>query len=963
MPLRIPTPRSLKAVLAILLGCLLFLGSAQAQDTVPYEQARKLAQKIEVRTTRQSQKIGNISPNETLTRIRMDIIKAFDLSNNLNSERLIAKHSKTLEALELQPYQRQGELALNALFSELQMVYDPNNPKNNYERAHAVLAPYTAHENWKVAYAGLSLQSYINVFNDKDRLALQKAAAAFEKIPDNTEFESEYARAYSYEAISYLHNLLGNFDLAMKSTDALLDYSKKTNFKIDGIELINNLIYSLGLSNETEISLVLVDTLLRLEAIETSDTPALAEMRAAIVYVRAGKFTRALALTQAGLPKAQNTMIKRNLTLVRIKALAGVGQLERARTERKQFLITYPEAMKSSFVQREVLRADALIARAAGDAVLSYTLMQRYHDRSVQRILTSSNNDTAALLASLENSKERQAERKAAREAEFKAKQDALKQRIKNTRLWLLIASLLAFATAALAAFLAYRVRVSRKLAISAQAALAGEIAKTQFLAVISHELRTPLNGIIGIADLLSRTAPTDDLRKKISIINDSGMDLLKLVEQILDMSRIEANEMEVYPEMSDIREVIDGIDMLWRPTIENKDITFTSHVDPSAKDYINVDPLRLRQCINNLISNASKFTKQGRIHMHVTTAPIDGGLDTELRVIVADTGIGIRQDVQDNLFKPFVQADSSITRQYGGSGLGLAITRSLARMMGGDLTLNSRVGAGTEFTLTVRCQAQQNSDILGEVDALFGPEQTTAPEITVPKITVPEISVPEITVPEIMVPEISVPKIAVPEITVPEVMASEETEIYSEMFGSETSDIVLPEPTLAPTAAIAEPAPTPNFETLSGLRVLIVEDVASNQDVMKIFLEPEGCSVVCTDDGQQALDALAAQVFDVVLMDIRMPEMDGIEATRLLRSRGGMNTHVPIIALTADATAETNAQCMAAGANIFLTKPVIAKELYDSIRFVRRQAHNREQEQALEQTQLAAPQAAVLTA
>jgi len=371
----------------------------------------------------------------------------------------------------------------------------------------------------------------------------------------------------------------------------------------------------------------------------------------------------------------------------------------------------------------------------------------------------------------------------------------------------------------------------------------------------------------------------------------------LSLVEQILDMSRLDADEMQIFPEMSHVRDVISSVDMLWRPTIENKGVIFTTHVDSSVPQQLKLDAMRLKQCVNNLVSNASKFTSNGRIHVHVTCTPTEGDITATLKVIVADTGMGIRPDVQSNLFRPFVQADSSITRQYGGSGLGLAISRSLAKMMGGDLTVVSREGAGSEFTLTLQVEQIEDSALLDTMGELF----LEADDMVAPPAPVTE----------------------------PPVQQAAE---------------IVPQTTMATACA-------PDFDALNGVRVLIVEDTESNQDVMKIFLEPEGCEIMCTNNGLEALDAVKDQDFDVILMDIRMPEMDGIEATRLIREVGTRNASVPIIALTADATAETNAQCMAAGANIFLTKPIIATELYDSIRFVRRQAHNRMEVKLAEQS------------
>ena len=629
-------------------------------------------------------------------------------------------------------------------------------------------------------------------------------------------------------------------------------------------------------------------------------------MRAANALIRIGDFQDALKISHKGLKIAEIPFISDHLEITKIQSLAATGSVNQAKADLDEFL--QKKLLLNNKFQKangEVYKAKALMAMSEGNSNATYYNMNRYAELSLQQLLQSNNTDTSNLLANLENDKARQAEREAAREDLYRLEQEALQSRIAAGQRGLVIFFMLTVAAILMAAFSAYRSRIATKLAVAAEAALAGEKAKTQFLAVISHELRTPLNGIIGIADLLSRTAPTDDLRNKVSIINNSGQDLLRLVEQILDMSRIDADELEIFPESVDIRDVISGVDALWRPTIETKDVVFTSHVDQAVPEFLTLDPLRLRQCVNNLVSNAAKFTSQGRVHMHVT-ADLSETDETTLKVIVADTGLGIRPEIQSNLFQPFVQADSSITRQYGGSGLGLAITRNLARMMGGDLTVTSRQGAGSEFTLTFTAKHAADTELLDAMDDIFLELENDVSVNTQNETAFPTRLATQTA------------QAKVPDVTGIANTPDEQDSVYPQ-----------------------NPA-KPDFDSLTGVRILIVEDIPSNQDVMKIFLEPEGCEIMCANDGVQALKALKTQDFDVVLMDIRMPEMDGIEATRLLRSEGNRNTHVPIIALTADATAETNAQCMAAGANIFLTKPIVALELYDSIRFVRRQAYSR---------------------
>lgn len=827
----------------------------------------------------------------------------------------------------------QADIELAHFFEDLAEIYNPYIPETSGkdEKALEFLGTHISNENWLIAHSARTISSVLLSYKRNMSSALEIAGDSFSIIPEDDSYDAQIARFYSYTLTTYLHSVLKSPELYISSLEELIAASKKIGHPIESINYLNNLIYSMRSVDDPKVISQLVEILLSVGEKMPSDPAGLVEMRAANALVRIGAFRRALPIAQKGLKASENEMISRYLKVAEIQSLAGTGATQDAELELTSLKQKLSESeTEAKFAESELFKAKGLIAMSKGDARETFTNMDRHAELAIQRLLRSNNTDTSNLLANLENDKARQAEREAAREEMYRLEEEALKQKIAAGQRGLMIVLMLAIAAILIAAFMTYRSRVSQKLAVAAEAALAGEKAKTQFLAVISHELRTPLNGIIGIADLLSRTAPTSDLRDKISIINNSGQDLLKLVEQILDMSRIDANEMEVYPETVNLRDVIAGIDMLWRPTIEDKDVILTSHVDDSVPEYLTFDPLRLRQCVNNLVSNSAKFTKQGRVHIHVTAALNSQNNTAELQIIVADTGMGMRPEVVGNLFKPFIQADSSITRQYGGSGLGLAITRSLARMMGGDLTVKSRHGAGSEFTLTITAQQSQNAELLDVMDDMFGEIEIAAPDTAV-KLVTENTSVPmETETAPILQPH------------VPNMPHD------PNMIEADVSDIMLEDEVETITPNTADHDRLKDVDNLKGVRVLVVEDIHSNQDVMKIFLEPEGCEIMCADNGVEALQALESQDFDVVLMDIRMPEMDGIEATRLIRNQVTRNANIPIIALTADATAETNAQSMAAGANIFLTKPIIATELFDSIRFVRRQALHRAETQAV---------------
>ena len=185
-------------------------------------------------------------------------------------------------------------------------------------------------------------------------------------------------------------------------------------------------------------------------------------------------------------------------------------------------------------------------------------------------------------------------------------------------------------------------------------------------------------------------------------------------------MSRIDGEKMELYPEPTNVHDIMTDLDKSWRQKIEDKGVTFTSFIENSLSDEIILDKGRFHQCLNSLLSNAAKFTDQGRVHLHITARSTEVDNEIEITAIVADTGQGMSEEVQGKLFTPFLQADSSMTRKHGGSGLGLAITRSLARMMGGDVTMISNQGRGSEFTLTVKGRRSESAQMMDDIEVLI---------------------------------------------------------------------------------------------------------------------------------------------------------------------------------------------------------------------------------------------------
>lgn len=384
------------------------------------------------------------------------------------------------------------------------------------------------------------------------------------------------------------------------------------------------------------------------------------------------------------------------------------------------------------------------------------------------------------------------------------------------------------------------RVNTEEALRTAKAAAEAASKSKGDFLANISHEVRTPMTAIIGFADLLSDPdldAPTRT--QHVATLRRNASHLLTLINDLLDVSKIEAGQMQIdVTECSPWAILADAASLL-RPQATAKGIGLELCCDGPIPTTIRTDPTRLRQILVNLIGNAVKFTSRGqvKITVHMTDAESD---QPRLSMCVSDTGIGISADQISQLFRPFSQADASTSRRFGGTGLGLTISRSLARLLGGDVTVTSTPGEGSTFRLDIST-------------------------------------------------------------------------------GMLTANTLVSEP----TEAIVRPAeqadrPTPRLRGT----VLLVEDGVDNQRLIAFVLRRAGAQVVIVCDGQEALDAVAAtpDQFDLVLMDMQMPRIDGPTATRLLRERGFDR---PIIALTANAMAEDRAKCLEAGSDAFITKPV----------------------------------------
>ncbi len=374
------------------------------------------------------------------------------------------------------------------------------------------------------------------------------------------------------------------------------------------------------------------------------------------------------------------------------------------------------------------------------------------------------------------------------------------------------------------------------------QAAEAANAAKSAFLATMSHEIRTPLNGVLGMAQAMAADDLAPPQRERLRVIQQSGQALLAILNDILDLSKIEAGKLTLEQSDFDIGELAAGAHAVFAGLAESRDLRFALTIEDDARGVYRGDPTRVRQILYNLVSNAVKFTQAGEVRVVISAT------DEGLRLHVADTGVGIDPEALKRLFQKFEQADASTTRRFGGTGLGLAITRELAIMMGGRVNVWSEVGKGSVFTVELP---------LARVGA---------------------------------------------------------------------TAVAPPTPVQAPERDVAGVVRT--------LRVLAAEDNEVNRLVLQTLLAQAGVEPTLVENGRLALEAWRREPWDLILMDIQMPEMDGLAATAAIREeeRTAGRTRTPIVALTADALAHQTASYAARGMDGFVAKPIEAIRLFEAL-------------------------------
>ncbi|MDD1141349.1 response regulator [Pseudomonas sp. TNT2022 ID233] len=499
--------------------------------------------------------------------------------------------------------------------------------------------------------------------------------------------------------------------------------------------------------------------------------------------------------------------------------------------------------------------------------------------------------------------------------------------------------------TAELKAINARLSQSNQELEVARSTALDMAEARSAFLANMSHEIRTPLNGLLGMIALSLDGPLNAEQQQQLSIAHDSGKVLVELLNDILDLSKFDAGQLELEHIPFDLGSLIeDTANLLSQNAAPSVELTCL--IDPYFPALVLGDPTRVRQIVSNLLSNALKFTRFGRVDVRLSTWK-DG-----VRIEVCDTGIGIAQEAQVKIFQPFTQAGAGITRQYGGTGLGLALTYNLCEAMQGRLTISSEVGFGSQFCaeLPLPCHTRAvippplHGKVLAITNAVSGLAELLESLLPVWGLTYEQRTLDDPLLglsPDVIITDCPECLFGLrPAMTAPILLVT----AYGSFMPGEEAAALAPlqqqarplarnalyqnlRRTLLPDLTTIDRARLESVPSQRRGRVLLVEDNPVNQLVAKGMLGKLGCDVVVAAHGVEALDQLEHDEFDLVLMDCNMPVMDGYEASRQIRQSGRW-PHLPIVALTANAMSEERERCRAAGMSDYLAKPFRREEL-----------------------------------
>ena len=499
------------------------------------------------------------------------------------------------------------------------------------------------------------------------------------------------------------------------------------------------------------------------------------------------------------------------------------------------------------------------------------------------------------------------------------------------------------------------------KLSRALAAAEAANQAKSRFLANMSHEIRTPINGVIGLLELLSVTPLEAKQSSLVHGAQSSAATLLHLIENVLDISKIEAGRITLTKAPFDLHVLVNGVVGLFEYAANNKQLLLQRTIDPECPYRLIGDELHLRQVLVNLVSNAVKFTEQGQVELNVSAETVEEDR-VRLRIDVIDSGIGISETAQNYIFEPFRQEDEGITRRFGGTGLGMSIAKQLTDLMGGELSVTSKVGQGSCFTLLLNCQLQQTDQTYVPLDIPLGIRVVSHDSSMISQLRnwfgewdvscAVDLGVTDQTLESVMLldaralPHPSTLLEEYPGLSGRDLillvdktnlkfeyqatgyrgalnLPLEKEQLYTVLHSCQSATF--------DKCEIPDESIPVHAKPLKKCHILVAEDNLTNQLVTRSFLEQDGHQVTVVDDGTAALDILEEQAFDLAIVDMMMPSHGGLEVIKLYRHMTGQRNGMPFVVLTANVSEEAKAACRSLGVK-YLSKPLRGQVLQNVV-------------------------------